>query len=705
MAAGLDLVFRKARNAEKKGDAEAARLLLQGVLDAYPNNLAAKAAIARLTAGPAPTLDDLAAAHRRGDHHEAIRLGEALAPRHPDMRAVPMLLGAARLAIGDAAGAEDAYRRAIALDPATPDHHVNLAAALRRQDRAAEAAAALEAALRLDPAHVNALFQLGTLHRDARRVGAAIAVLMRLLEHAPDHADALFELGGALAAAGHIDPAIDSYRLATRAAPHHAAAHCELGNLLATRGRPAEAAAAFARTAALVPDNHGVRAQLLLQQAFVADWSGRDRFAALPIVVDPSGGAVRPFSALPFEDDPARQLARSRAFAAGELASRHAPFVARPRDGGDRIRIGYFSADFYDHATLRLMAGLLRTHDRDRFEIRAYDFSPAATGEQRQAIAGQVDALVDLREATDRDAIERARADGLDVAVDLKGYTRGCRPELFAARLAPVQIAYLGYPGSMGAPFIDYLVADPLVVPPGDDRFYDEALIRLPHSYQPNDDRRARPGDAGTRADHGLPAQGFVFASFNHVYKVGPREWDVWMRLLAQVEGSVLWLLDGGPEAAANLAREAAARGVDPARLVHAAKRPQAEHVARQVHADLFLDTFAVNAHTTASDALWVGLPVLTRAGRQFAARVAASVVTAAGLPELVTDSDAAYEALALDLARDPARLAALRARLATPQATALFDTAGYTRALEAGFTAAHARAVAGLAPAPIDIG
>ena len=278
-----------------------------------------------------------------------------------------------------------------------------------------------------------------------------------------------------------------------------------------------------------------------------------------------------------------------------------------------------------------------------------------------------------------------ARGHELDIAIDLKGYTRQSRPGLFALRLAPVQIAYLGYPGTMGADFIDYLIADPVVIPDGEKRFYTEKLLFLPNSYQPNDNRREIAQAGSSRADFGLPGDGFVFCCFNQNYKITPREFDIWMRLLGRVDGSVLWLLRSNEWAEANLRREARARGIDPDRLVFAGKLPHGEHLARHAHADLFLDTFNVNAHTTASDALWAGLPIVTRAGRQFAARVAASLLAAVGLPELIAGTDEAYEALALDLATDPDRLAAIRAKLAANRLSQpLFDTVGYTRDFEA---------------------
>ncbi|KAK0360716.1 hypothetical protein LTR94_026222, partial [Friedmanniomyces endolithicus] len=351
------------------------------------------------------------------------------------------------------------------------------------------------------------------------------------------------------------------------------------------------------------------------------------------------------------------------------------PLVPAAPRADARIRIGYVSADFYDHATLYLMAGLLREHDRSRFEVRAYNYGPGEGSAARAAILPHLDAFVDVRALDDAAAVARIRDDALDIAIDLKGYTKGARAPLFVDRIAPVQIGWLGYPGSLGSDALDYIIGDAVVIPPGAERDYSEQVIRLPGSYQANDDRRAIADAAHTsRATFGLPDEALVLCCFNHPYKIGPREFDLWTRLLHAVPDAVLWLLRPNRWAEANLRREAAARRVDPARLVFADMVPHAEHLARHVHADLFLDTFAVNAHTTASDALWGGVPVLTLAGRQFAARVGASLVTAIGLPELVAQSEAEYEAIALALANDRAALAALRARLEVEAAEMLAD-------------------------------
>jgi predicted O-linked N-acetylglucosamine transferase (SPINDLY family) len=355
------------------------------------------------------------------------------------------------------------------------------------------------------------------------------------------------------------------------------------------------------------------------------------------------------------------------------------------------LRIGYFSADFRNHAMVHLAGRLFELHDRERFSIHAYALGPPSKDLARQRVRRAFDSFEEVDQFGDEEIAARARADGIDIAVDLMGYTEGSRIGIFAHRAAPVQVNFLGYPGTSGAPFMDYIVADPVVVGPAQRDSYSERLIRLPHTYLPADDQQTFPVGSQTRADAGLPDQGFVFCRFNNSYKIKPAEFSIWMRLLGEVDGSVLWLLASSPRMQANLRDAAARAGIDPARLVFAAAVPMPEHLARHRFADLFVDTFHYNAHTTASDALLTGLPLVTKAGSGFAARVAASLLHAAGLEELVAGSDDEYFELARDLAIDPVRVSEIRARLkANRQTMPFFDSAGFTRHIENGFEQAY---------------
>jgi predicted O-linked N-acetylglucosamine transferase (SPINDLY family) len=372
---------------------------------------------------------------------------------------------------------------------------------------------------------------------------------------------------------------------------------------------------------------------------------------------------------------------------------------------GARIRVGYFSADFCDHPVAHLTAGLFERHDRSKFEVIAFSFGPPVKDAMRTRLEGAFDQFIDVSGKTDREIALLARAQGIDIAVDLMGFTLNSRTGIFAERAAPVQVNYLGYPGTMGADYIDYLIADLTVVSAVQAQHYHEKIAYLPHTFQVNDSTRKIADQTGDkipgRAALGLPDKGFVFCNFNSSYKLTPNDFDIWMRLLHKVPGSVLWLAGTNPTAERNLRNEASARSVAPERLVFKQYTTLlADHLAQIKLADLFLDSSYFNAHTTGSDALWAGVPVLTRLGVTYASRVAASLLKAVGLPELITTSAPDYEALALVLATDAEKLGTIRQRLAANRLTEpLFDTALTTRHIEAAYTAMCQRYRAGLAP------
>jgi protein O-GlcNAc transferase len=351
------------------------------------------------------------------------------------------------------------------------------------------------------------------------------------------------------------------------------------------------------------------------------------------------------------------------------------------------VRIAYLSADFHRHATAYLMAELFERHDRSRFEIIGVSFGVDDKSEMRKRLVAAFDQFYDVRRKSDEEVAKLLHDRQVDIAIDLKGYTTDSRPGFLAYRPTPIQASYLGFPGTMGAEFIDYIIADETVVPFEHQPFYAEKIVHLPDCYQVNDTKRKIAERMPTRQEVELPEEGCVFCCFNNNWKITPEVFGVWMRLLHAVEGSVLWLLGDNESAERNLRKEAQARGIDPARLVFAGRLPLEDHLARHRLADLFLDTLPYNAHTTASDALWVGLPVVTRLGESFAGRVAASLLNAIGLPELVTHSIEDYEALALRLAKDPSLLEGYRNRLATNRLThPLFDTDRFRRHIEAAY-------------------
>lgn len=613
----------------------------------------------------------------------------------------------------------DALRRLGRLDEALADYAAALSAqpdlaesanaaglALQQLGRPEEALVSIGRALIIRPAFPDALNNAALVLTVLGRAPEALEASERALALAPDFAEALNHRGLALAALGRAEDALASYARARAVHPGLAQAAFNHANLLWRLQRSDEALAAFAAAAYLEPANPefaNAQANALLN---ACDWRGyAGLMAAITADAEAGRATYEPFLLLSASDSPALQLKSARAHHRAKFPVTPPPLRADRRYGHDKIRLAYVSSDLHVHAIGQLVVGLFERHDRERFHLTAISTGPDTASSTRSRIKAGFDDFVDARALSDQAVADYLAARETDIAVDLNGLTGSSRPGIFARRPAPVQVNFLGYPGTLGRVDTDYIIADPIITPNEHRQFYAEKVVRLPHAYQPNDDRRPPAGPAPTRAEVGLPEQGLVFCSFNANYKITPTVFDVWMRLLTQVPDSVLWLLESNPTAAANLRREAAARGVDPARLVSAPRVSPEAHLARHRLAGLFLDTSPVGAHTTASDALWAGLPVLTILGGAFVSRVAASLVTAAGLSDLAVANLADYEGTALALARDATRLAELAARLERGRTTSpLFDTARFARHIEAAYARMHQRAEQGLAPQAFDV-
>lgn len=615
---------------------------------------------------------------------------------------------------------------------AVPEAQLRHLSDLRQSGRLTEALSAAQTLFGQYPqSHVLHEF-VGSVLYETARFDTAIRAFLSALMIKPDFGLAHYNLAGAYQAQARHEEALGFYLRANALAPDNAEWLNSLAKLYVLRGCNHDAIAVFERVLQITPDDRGAaiflalacynignidkqisvlsesharhpdceitRVALAQAGANACDWTVAlrpDELATIGL----GDTAITPFAAVSIEDHPEHTLHRTRLNSEAIARAATHPTPATPLSG-PRLRIGYFSADFRDHATMYLMSGVFREHDRQRFEIHAYGFSALRSDEWAARLREWCDGYHDVLEMTDAQVVALARSHNLDLAIDLKGYTQEARTSLFAHRMAPVQVQYLGFPGSMAAPFFDYMVADRTLVPPEQRQHYSESVIYLPGSYQANDNQRVIASDAGTRADHGLPADGLVFGCFNTPWKIGQREFAIWLNLLDQVPGSVLWLYQANATVSRNLRQAASARAIDPDRLVFAPYATHASHLARLAHADLVLDTFVYNAHTTGSDALWAGVPVLTMAGKGFAARVCASLLNAVGLPELITGSPEAYQALALTLAHDRPRLAALRQKLATNRLTTpLFDTPGFTRNLETAWATIIERSRAGAAP------
>jgi predicted O-linked N-acetylglucosamine transferase (SPINDLY family) len=623
----------------------------------------------------------------------------------------------------DFAGAEAHARRALAQDASDLEALRLLGASLLYQARYAEALGPLEAAHRAAP-HKGSGHRLGYCQFALGDFAGAAQVLRREVQEFPDLVNAHLALGVALVQLQRQEEALAAFLEAARLDPGSAEAHTNAGNVLAALGRHDEALAHLRQAAQAQPGladphfNLGVALQRLKrhEEAIASFQAALDIAPRMPYAlghrvwnelslcrwdaigpaiaelrrrVRDEGLAVAPFTFLALTDDPQEQRLCAEQHLRKALPALAAPLWRGERYRHDRIRVAYLSADFCEHATAYLAAGLFERHDRSRFETVALSYGADDRSPMRSRLARAFDKFVDVRALSDAHVARLLRDMEIDIAVDMKGHTTEARIGILAHRPAPVQVAYLGYPGTSGAGFIDYVLADRFVLPEIEQQHWTEKVVYLPDCYQVNDAGRAIAEQTPTRAEAGLPERAFVFCCFNNSYKILPRTFDVWMRLLRELHGSVLWLLEDNAGARVNLEREARARGVDPARLVFARRLPHAGHLARHRLADLFLDTLPCNAHTGASDALWAGLPLVTCAGSTFAGRVAGSLLHAVGLPELATRSLAEYEALALQLASDRGRLRLLRERLAANRGAApLFDTERFRQNLESAYRA-----------------
>jgi len=579
-----------------------------------------------------------------------------------------------------------AYRQALLIEPAYAEAFNNMGNALKEQGKLDDAMAAYQRALEIKPKYAVAVNNLANALKDLRKHDEAIAAYRHAIEIDPSYAAAYNNMGNALREQGKLEDAISSYRYAVELNPKLVDTLYNMSVLLFEIGETTQSISGYKRILELDPSHASAEARMYFQKFGICDWSDYENIQASSARLGISTKSVQPFALLSANDSPSQQLERSKKYAQEKYTFESIAITRKLNVENDRIKVGYFSADIHDHATMYLISGLFREHDRSKFEIFCYSYGLYQSGHFRKGAENNVEHFFDVTAESDMQIVEMARGHQLDIAIDLKGYTQHTRSEIFQHRVAPIQLNYLGYPGSMGADFIDYIVADNILINNEFRKFYSENIIYLPHSYQPNDSERLIDPELTVREDFGLPSDAFVFCCFNNNYKIGPREFDIWMRILKQVEKSVLWLFRSNKWAENNLRKEAESRGVDPNRIIFAENIAHSKHLARHRHADLFIDTFNYNAHTTASDALWAGLPIVTKIGKQFSARVAASLLNAVGLPELITNSEEEYERLILDLATTSERLAQLKHNLGANRMTLpLFDTQRYARNFESG--------------------
>ena len=660
-----------------------------------------------LKPGYAPALNNRAnALQALGRLEEALRGFDAALAASPGNPDILSNRASALLMLKRHAEAEADCHQALAKDPNNVGALFNLGKGQARRGDTAAALASFDAVLALRPQHAGAWCDRGSVLAGMGRHKEAWACFDKSLAIDPDFAEAWLASGTLYSSLGQYEAALECFRRAFVMQPDNAEAVLSLAETLRSFGRDEEAILAFEQASRIDPDLPHIRGQLASIKLHRCNWLDIERDIAALVERARAGKQVSaPLDFLLMTDKAEDQLACARIFTRAKFPRTTAPLWRGERYASRRIRLAYVSADFRDHPVAYLIAGLLEQHDRSRFEMFGYSLTGESASESGLRARRAFEHFSVVKDVPDSDIARQLREQEIDIAVDLMGPTLHSRTGIFALRPCPVQVNYLGYPGTTGTGFHDYIIADPYVIPPGMERHYAEKVVRLPDTFQCNDSRRSAATRALSRTDAGLPQEGVVYCCFNNSAKLSPATFDCWMRVLREVPGSVLWLFADHPILQANLRKEAQARGIDPQRLVFAPVAPYPEHLARMQLADVFLDTLPFNAGTTASDALWAGVPVVTRSGEAFAARMAGSLLHAIGMPELIANTPEEYVALAVRLGRDPAFLAATKATLAANRATKpLFDTDRFRRHIEAAYLAMWERTQRGEPPADITV-
>lgn len=615
---------------------------------------------------------------------------------------------------GNLAAAEQIYKKILQHSPNHPDALHLLGVIAHQSGRNDIAINMISRAIHMIPNNPGYYSNLGAAHQVQGNLETAAQCYRKSIEISPDHV-ACYNLSLVLRSQGNLRESLLYCKKAIEIKPDYAEAYQNLGSIVKYQGRPEEALLCFRKALELCPDYDEAYYRLAHQLQYACEWEELEKL--LPKLEKLTDDALkagkkpveRPFENLTRHDNPRRNLAVAKAWAddiASNMKNLHIRFSFDDRrKAKEKLIIGYLSNDFHNHATAHLLRSIFGLHKRKRFTIYSYSYGEDDGSAFRKKIAEDSDGFFDIRKLSHGDAAKKINEDQVDILVELKGYTKSNRLSICALRPAPVQVTYLGFPGTTGADFLDYFISDSIVTPENHDAYFSEKLVRMPHCYQANDYRQEIAEKKRTRTDFGLPEKSFVFCSFNQSYKIEPLIFDVWMSILKKVPKSVLWLMVSGNNTREKLRKEAAARHVAPDRLFFADHMPKDEHLARYRLTDIALDTRLVNGHTTTSDALWAGIPVVTLKGKHFASKVSASILTAVGLPELIARTCEEYEQIALRLANYPEKLDELRKKLAKNRLKKpLFDTPRFVMNLETAYEAMWKTFLAGKDPSAIRV-
>ena len=672
----------------KRNNFVEAKILLLKILDIEPRNFDALNIIGVING-------------KDNKHIEAINFFKKAQKIRPDNNLVNFNLGKALSEIGNDLDAIEYYKIAIRLDKNHLGSWLSFGKSLHQLERYDEALSYYDQAIKLKPDYFEAHYNKANTLKILKRYDEAIIHYSQAIKLKPDYFNAYIDRGVLFELLKLHDEALFDYDQAIKLKPDSALPYNNKGNVLRSQLHYDQAIFNYYKAIKLKPDYPYIFGMILHMKMFLCNWQNfKVEVENLLLQIYENKKSSYCFQILSLIDSPLIHRKSSEIWINNNCSFNFSLGSILKTKRQDKIRIGYYSEDFREHPVANLIIELFELHNKDQFELFGFYFGPSDSSKMHKRVSSAFNQFIDVRLKSDKDIALMSREIGIDIAVDLGGFTGLSRPGIFSYRAAPIQVNYLGYPGTMGAKYIDYIIADPTLIPIESEQYYSEKIVYLPNAYQPNDRNRLVAEKVFTKDELGLPKDSFVFCCFNSSFKITPDTFDGWMRILKAVKGSVLWLLEVHPIAVLNLRKEAQVRGIDSNRLIFAKKMFPPEHLARHQVADLFLDTLPYNAHTTASDALWVGLPVLTCMGKSFASRVAASLLNAIELPELITTTQEQYEAKAIELATNPEKLKDIKNKLERNRlTTALFDTPRFTKHIETAYKQMYERYQSNLQP------
>lgn len=576
------------------------------------------------------------------------------------------------------------YLKAISLNPNLPQVYNNLGNIFSEERNYDEAEINYKKSISLNPNYLNPYNNLGGLYEKILKFHEAEIYYTKTIFLNPNYAEGYNNLANVYAKIGKYEKAETNYKKAIALKKNFPDPHYNLGVMFFNLRKYDIAKVELENSLKINNKNSSAFSLLLFLYQHICKFNLKKKTKEIKKSLGIYKNAIEPFFALGWEDNPKNQYLRSLNYTANNFKYKKSKPIIQKNLSRKKIKIGYFCSDFYNFPTMYLLIRLLENHNKEKFEIIALSYGVQIIDEMNKRIKSAVDKFIDISNLTSAEIIKISKKLEIDIAIDLNGYTKNSRSDFFQSRICPIQINYLGFPSTMGADFIDYIVADKVLISNETRKFYSEKVIFMPHTYQPNDDTRIIDSKTTNKSEFGLPETGFIFCCFNQNYKIGYREFCIWMRILKKNKESVLWLLKSNIWAEQNLLKECRIQGVDPGRIIFAEKISNSEHLARHQHANLFVDTFNYNAHTTASDALWSGLPIITKKGQQFSSRVCASLLEAIGLPELITENEYKYEELINFYASNPSKLLSVKKKLSQNiLKEPLFDSLRYTRNFE----------------------